>query len=230
MKLSLILVLYIFCNYVFAASLCSLNKSEIEGRDIHYILPEKEKKQENIHYEIDLTAVSDMKVELNLIGFENEEGGNQVLSDLEIARVRLEQILSSRSFKLEVENHKYKNKLQFKKNDNKSNSDIYILIQDGADEFNSEVDNTVDMVLCPYYSSKNVIGKTYSNRKEVWVNLKYYRDRYNDFKISDMVGNILHEWIHNVGFGHASRYNRSRLYTVPYGVGYIARDIAKYLD
>lgn len=170
------------------------------------------------------------KVRLELINFDTIEGGDQVAKDINIARAKFEKVLASTEFKTEVLKHKYRGKLGFKKSNRKSNNEIYEIILAGADKYNRTVDNEIDMILCPYFSDKEVLGYTYRSRKEVWLNFKYYRDGHNDFDTSSMVGNLLHEWIHNTGFGHAKKKNNTRHFTVPYAIGYMARDIAGKLD
>lgn len=218
----------------FTAELCQDNKSEKSNGHIHYIT-EGQMKNDLIDYKnlVDLTPLQNQeqtRVKLDLVGFETFPGGIEVSKDIEKARLLLQRILNSTEFKDDVIFHKYRNKYGFKKNNDKSNAEIYQNIKEGSDKFDRTVDFEMDLILCPYYSSKNVIGYTYSSRKEVWVNFKYYRDKYNNFDIGYMIGNILHEWIHNVGFKHASKNNSTRKYTVPYGVGYIARDIARAID
>ena len=234
MRKLLLLSILSISSIVHARELCDDKKNDKSLGHIHYIQP-------NLNYpasylpskKFDLVAHQEnikIDISLNLVGFDEFPGGFEVEQDLSTAKQRLEKILASKIFKDEVNNHRYSKKYQFKKNNGFSNKEIYQKIMDGADKYDPTIDNTIDMILCPYYSSKSVIGYTYSNRKEVWVNFKYYKDRFNNFQVSDMIGNILHEWIHNTGFSHSSRRNKTRKYTVPYGVGDIARDIAGSLD
>lgn len=224
----------VFNLNAFGSELCN-DKGRLDTNGhVHYIYPKLIDSQLKLPTEdIDLTRTKsnvNMKVKLELVNFDNFPGGMQVVQDLDLAKNRLQEILVSNTFMDKVYEHQYKKKLQFKWNNKKTNQQIYETILDGADKYNTNIDNEIDMILCPYYSSKKVIGYTYSNRKEVWVNFKYYRDKYNDFQVSDMVGNILHEWLHNANFSHSRRNNSTRKYTVPYGVGYIARDIARIMD
>ena len=39
--------------------------------------------------------------------------------------------------------------------------------------------------------------------------------------------NMTHEWLHKIGFGHASSYSVSRDYSVPYGIGNIMERLAE---
>ena len=55
------------------------------------------------------------------------------------------------------------------------------------------------------------------------VSDKFFK-RFNE---ADIVGNVIHEYCHNIGFGHNVKNNPTRQYTVPYAIGYIAAKIAK---
>lgn len=231
--LKTLLITILFVSTAYPAELCDDKSLRASNSHKHYIYPLAKESFQNLRSGKELEELEqdkNMQVELRLINFEHFKGGSRVKKDIELARTRLERVLNSTNFKTEVYNHRYAKKYQFKKNKSLNNQEVYQTIIDGADKYDRSIDNKIDMILCPYYSSKNVIGYTYSNRKEVWLNFKYYRDRYNDFQISDIVGNILHEWIHNAGFTHSFKRNNTRKYTIPYAVGYISRDIARALD
>jgi hypothetical protein len=233
MKIIVLMGSMLIGQQVFAEVCVDKNSFTVDG-DKHYVYPEAvfdqvklitdKKSNKQVQYISNPTSVK-----LDLVGFEKWKGGIQVAKDIEEARQRFERVLATVDFKNEILSHKYKNEFQYKKNNGKSNSDIYQIILDGADKYDRTVDREISMILCPYYSSKKVLGYTYRSRKEVWVNFKYYRDHYNKFNISSIVGNLLHEWIHNTGFGHASKSNNTRKHTVPYAIGYKARDIASQL-
>ena len=69
-------------------------------------------------------------------------------------------------------------------------------------------------------SKRNVLGYTYSNTKTQWV----YNYFFTNGGIEDIAGNMVHEWVHKMGFGHASKNNSTRKYTVPYAVGYFVKE------
>lgn len=72
-----------------------------------------------------------------------------------------------------------------------------------------------------YYSpGSRVIGWTNGQILTVWVNTA----KFDEFEISDIAGNITHEYLHKIGFDHASAKDRT---SVPYAVGYIVRDLVK---
>ena len=219
----------------FAGEWCAKNKSSLEEQHKHFIYSDSinEKNvlntQELSSEEFEPYEIS-TKVRLKLIGFERYRGGEQVIRDIERARNKFEKVLATPAFKNLVLNHKYRGEFTYKRNSGKTNNEIFEMILAGADKYDRTVDNEIDMVLCPYYSSKKVLGYTYPNRKEVWLNFKYYRDKFNNFNVNSITGNLLHEWIHNTGFGHAKKRNKTRDLTVPYAIGYMARDVAGKLD
>ncbi len=90
----------------------------------------------------------------------------------------------------------------------------------------TQVDNECDMEIEFYYANNSTVGYTYGTSKRVWVNTKFY----DTFKPSQASGNLIHEWNHKLGYGHETGSSNYRPYTVPYGVGYIMRDINSSLD
>lgn len=231
MKYLIMLTFLVSLNTV-ASEWCSKNKSsEEDHKHFIYELPNDSVVDTDELSKVDFEAYDiSTKVKLKLIGFENYRDGHKVIRDIEKARKKFEKVLATPAFKNLVLNHKYRGEYGYKKNNGKSNSEIFETILAGADKYDQTVDNEIDMILCPYYSKKKVLGYTYSSRKEVWLNFKYYRDGYNGFNVDSIAGNLLHEWIHNTGFGHAKKNNKTRKYTVPYAIGYMARDIAGKLD
>lgn len=126
-----------------------------------------------------------------------------------------EKVLNSDSFKFKVLNY------PFRETNGKNNTQIYQMFMSGKDNFNKEVDNDLDIYITLYYSPKKVIGYTYPSTFRTWVNRKFFKK----FDAADILGNITHEYCHNLGFGHSIRVGRK--HTVPYAMGYIARDLGK---
>lgn len=98
-----------------------------------------------------------------------------------------------------------------------SNERVLARLLSGAERLTPEVDHTWNIKVIPYSSRKRVIGYTYPNREEIWVNMKYYNTK--TWSEADCAGNLSHEWTHKAGFGHS--YRRSWMWpaTVPYAVG-----------
>lgn len=127
-----------------------------------------------------------------------------------------EQVLNSIEFKNKVLSAK------FRETDNKSNKEIYDMFMSGKDAFNKEIDSDIDIYISMYYSANKVIGYTYPSTYKTWMNRKFFKK----FDVTEILGNLVHEYCHNLGFGHNIRVGRSN--TVPYRIGYIARDLGKF--
>jgi hypothetical protein len=110
-----------------------------------------------------------------------------------------------------------------------SNKEIYNLFMSGADKFNPEPDNDMDLFLTSYYSRKNVVGYTYPSTFKTWVNRKFFVRRLKSKNgHAKIIGNIIHEYMHNLGFSHNKRWNSTRKHTVPYAYGRIAEEVARW--
>ena len=101
-----------------------------------------------------------------------------------------------------------------------SPAQIYELFKSGKDKFNKESDNDIDVYITMYYSWKKTIGYTYPSTWYTWINRKFF----SRFDEAEIAGNIIHEYFHNLGFGHlrASDHN-----SVPYAVGYLVRQMVR---
>lgn len=116
----------------------------------------------------------------------------------------------------------------FKRNNGYSREYIYHLFKSGVDLYNPDPDHDLDLFLTAYYTRTNTIGYTYPSTYRTWVNRKYFGYwLQSPVGRCNIVGNIIHEYMHNLGFGHSSTWNSTRKHTVPYAFGYIARDVAK---
>lgn len=92
------------------------------------------------------------------------------------------------------------------------NLSLYNHITSGADRFDSNKDNVMDVFVDDYYSFKRVIGYTTLNSKYIYVNTKYFDKRSNK-----LVGsNILHEYGHQLGFSHDFRATSRRPNSICY--------------
>jgi len=138
-----------------------------------------------------------------------------------------EKVINSKEFEQRIKNYQwtYNGVIYntFKLNQGFSNEEIFEKFKSGADKFNTEADGDIDVNSTLYYSWKSTIGYTYPNTYKTWINRKFF----SSFTEAEIVGNVIHEYMHNVGFGHAFNNNPTRQHTVPYAFGYIARDIAK---
>ena len=144
----------------------------------------------------------------------------KVLDALDLIR----QVIASPEFKHRVLNHRYQARRRFQYNLGLSNQQIYHKILEGAEKLQPYKNNQMDLKL-EFYSDyeSNVVGYTLPNTMKVWINNKYF------FKNSTakVAANLIHEWLHKLGFHHDKEKSTNRKYSVPYAVGSIIKDLAK---
>jgi len=145
---------------------------------------------------------------------------------IEQAAELIKEVVASEEFKNRVLNHRYNGKKQFANNNGLTNRQIYNKILEGAEQLRPSKDNEMDLDLELYTdNSTNVVGYTYPNTNRVWMNNKYFSKNTPAL----VTTNMMHEWLHKLGFGHDAKATPQRPYSVPYAVGYIVRDLAKKL-
>jgi hypothetical protein len=151
----------------------------------------------------------------------------------------LEEVMNSEEFKIKVigyernGNRSYqKNYLWNEVNSRLSNEQIYETIMNGDEKmrpgtpgemnFNATVkkcsawDWATTFVWC-----NKVVGST-SPRASYWITLNW--EFYQSFETHQMVSNMVHEWLHLLGFLHG---DQNITQEVPYVVGSIAGQVAK---
>lgn len=134
-------------------------------------------------------------------------------------------VVATEEFRDRVLNHTYNGKITFVDNGGFTNAQIYQKILEAAEKLFPAKNNTMNMEVELYYAATSTVGYTYANSKRIWVNTKYF----NTNAVSGVASNLFHEWLHKVGFGHASSYSTSRDYSVPYAIGRIISSIGKTL-
>jgi hypothetical protein len=136
----------------------------------------------------------------------------------------IRKVVASQAFKNRVLNYTYKGKKQFVDNQGLSNAQIYRRILDGAEIMgNTRKNNTMDLEIQLYTdNNSNTIGYTYPNIIRIFMNRKYF----NNFKPHQVADNMMHEWLHKIGFTHAVEPTPERPHSVPYAIGYIVKDLA----
>lgn len=137
----------------------------------------------------------------------------------------IKQVVASDEFKSKILNFKFNGKKQFNDNNGLTNTQIYKKLLEGSEKLTPGKNNAMDLTLETYYVDANVIGYTKASIKTIYMNTKYL----NTFEPYQVAMNLTHEWLHKLGFGHDAESNSSRPYSVPYGIGYIMRDMAKKL-
>lgn len=154
---------------------------------------------------------------------------------LDRALLLVEKVLNSDEFRNEVVNFKnYNDQFEFHQNGGRSNQQVYETIMTAAEQFPKVTDPDQQMnldlkVYVPKWydlQGQNVIGYTAPTYMTIYMNRKFYRN----YSEANVVGNLVHEWTHKLGFDHDFNYNSKRDFTVPYAVGYIAEKIAKKMS
>lgn len=100
---------------------------------------------------------------------------------------------------------------------------IYQLIMCGAEILSPDVDNEIDLMVELYHKNNSTIGYTYPNTPWTWLNNKFY----SKFSQAEAAGNLVHEWLHKLGFGHDSAKEHT---SVPYAIGYLVRDMVRQME
>lgn len=168
-------------------------------------------------------SAENFEVRTTLIGF----SARQEKKINEASRL-IKMIVRSAEFRDEVLNHKWKGKKQFSDNAGLSNKEIYHKILKGAErQTNLGANNTMDLEIELYTDMDSItIGYTYPSIVRIYMNTKYF-NKFRPFQVTD---NMMHEWLHKIGFGHAVKDTPERPYSVPYAVGYIVKRIARRLS
>lgn len=98
---------------------------------------------------------------------------------------------------------------------------VYDKIMSGAEVLTPEVDNELDVWAVVYYKNNKVVGYTNPTTILTWINRKFFGDDY-----ADIACNMLHEWLHKLGFDHDSASDHD---SVPYALGYFVEKLIRRL-
>ncbi len=141
----------------------------------------------------------------------------------------LEKVVNSEEFKERVINFKNDNGEQaFASNNGMTNEEIYEHFMEGRETLQHdtpyEMNFFVKLYKSPWYNPwSKVIGYTTPDTNVINMNQKYF----TTFKISDVAGNLAHEWTHKIGFDHKSASEHD---SAPYAIGYIVRELAEKMS
>ncbi len=102
------------------------------------------------------------------------------------------------------------------------NAKIYNLVINGAEILSPESDYEADISVHAYRKRGSVVGYTYASTEKTFLNLNFFRK----YDYSQVASNLMHEWLHKLGFGHKSASEHT---SVPYAVGYLAGRLVKHL-
>lgn len=135
----------------------------------------------------------------------------------------VKKVVGTEAFRSKVLNHTYGGLKSFADNKGLTNAQIYQSILDGAEKLQPSKNNRMDVGVKLYYQSSNVVGYTSTSITYINVNTKYF----NSYDINEVAGNLFHEWLHKLGYGHDASVIAKRPYSVPYAIGYLIRDLGK---
>ena len=106
-----------------------------------------------------------------------------------------------------------------------ANNEVYKIIMSGWDAYHQEKDGDIDVEATLYYKRfTSTVGWTTRGSLATHSNTKFWTGTEREI-IARIAGNIIHEYMHNLGFGHDRRRNPTRRYTVPYAIGIIVRNL-----
>lgn len=125
----------------------------------------------------------------------------------------LEIIINSLEFKKKVLDKKFTTT-------NKTPQQIYDRIIAGNEDLQPGVDSEIDITVTMYEANNRVVGYTYPDTVRTWVNRKFFKM----YELGEIACNAFHEWLHKLGFGHASASDHS---SVPYALGYLVEDMIR---
>jgi hypothetical protein len=118
-------------------------------------------------------------------------------------------IINSQEYRQAVLDHRYGSRLAFDSSLGLSNAQVYEKIFRGAERLGPAVDYEMDLIVTMYRKSNSVVGWTNGKILIVNTNSKFH-DKYTACQVA---GNLLHEWMHKLGFDHKSASSSE---SVPY--------------
>jgi hypothetical protein len=166
-----------------------------------------------------VSAPSPLKVRYDRLSKINGNLRSKILA----TKTKLDRVLASKAFYQAVMNHTYGGRRTFANSEGLSNEQIYDRIQLGKEILSRQIDRMMNLELEAYYDNSDVVGRTFTNSRTIYVNRKFY-DKYTS---SQIARNLMHEWLHKVGFSHDANPTSRRPYSVPYAIGSIVERLAR---
>ena len=154
---------------------------------------------------------------MQLTGFSAES-----IEKLNKAFAAMEAVVNTEEFKDRVINFKNtKGERAFASNESKTNEEIYAIFMEGREDLQPNTPHEMNFFLKQYYKRWSaVIGQTNPSTNVISLNWKFFRN----FAPSDVAGNLAHEWVHKLGFGHKSAAEHD---SAPYAIGYIVGEMTE---
>lgn len=164
-------------------------------------------------------SLADWKAEITYVNFSSVQK-----KKIEDAVTIIRKVLASDAFRDRVLNHTVNGKKTFIDNQGFTNAEIYQKIVAGAEVMGDTSKNgTMNVELELFHSPSKTIGYTYPDTTRIWINTRYF-ERYTIKKVAD---NLMHEWMHKLGFDHARARTKDRSLSVPYAIGYLVEELAQ---
>ncbi len=138
------------------------------------------------------------------------------------AEYKIRKVIGSETFRSRILNHTYNGRKQFNNNNGLTNLQIYTKILDGMESYLKSKNNTIDLNVKVYYQNSSTVGYTSTSSKYINMNTKFL----NRYTSTQVTRNMIHEWLHKLGFSHSVYYSNSRNYSVPYAIGSIMEELA----
>jgi hypothetical protein len=138
----------------------------------------------------------------------------------------IKKVVASSEFRDKVLNFTYLGQKQFVDNKGMTNAQIYQALLDGKEDLRPEIDHTMNLQLELYYTWTSTVGYTTPGELRIYMNTKFF----DPFTVSEVAGNMFHEWTHKLGFDHDVNYSVGRDSSVPYAIGYLIRDLGKQYE
>ena len=139
---------------------------------------------------------------------------------LEAAFALIEKVVNSEEFKDRFINFLNKeDERSFKSNQGLTNEKIFEQFMAGRELLLPDTVGEMNFYLKLYHKRfSNVLGWTSRSSNLININKKFFKN----FKPNEVAGNLVHEWLHKLGFSHSSAKEHD---SVPYGVGYLMREM-----
>lgn len=138
------------------------------------------------------------------------------------AEYKIRKVIASEAFRTRILNFTYNGAKKFNNNNGLTNAQIYQKILDGSENFKTSKNNAMDLNIKVYYQNSSTVGYTTPSSSYINMNTKFF----NTYTANQVTRNMTHEWLHKLGFDHATFYSSSRDYSVPYAIGKIMEELA----
>lgn len=154
---------------------------------------------------------------------------NDDLTKLTDAIAKAEDVFNTVEFRERILEYKYQGRRQFADNDGLTNQQIYARIMaaketyDSANGRNDRIGQlSLNLYTPPFWNRWGTVGYTYPDQPDVYMNSYYFRS----FSPAEVANNVVHEWLHKIGFEHDFEETEKRPFSVPYAVGDLVEELA----